>query len=66
MAGTSDVIADVLMGPLRQVAVTYLQGAPKTDGVEPAPREPAGLPGGDFLDALKTAAQSPVESAAQG
>ncbi len=27
MAGAGDVIADVLMGPLRQVAVLYLQGA---------------------------------------
>ena len=64
MAGTSDVVADVLMGPLRQVAVTYLQGAGKTEPAEATPREPAGLPGGEFLDALKTAAQSPVESAA--
>lgn len=39
MAATGDVIADVLMGPLRQVAVMYLQGQP---GV--APSEPAGLP----------------------
>jgi len=66
MAGTSDVIADVLMGPLRQVAVTYLQGAAKGSEPEAAPREPAALPGGEFLDALKTAAQSPVESIAQG
>ena len=64
MAGTSDVIADVLMGPLRQVAVTYLQGASKGGDTEAAPREPAALPGGDFLDALKTAAQTPVESTA--
>lgn len=64
MAGTSDVIADVLMGPLRQVAVTYLQGASKGGDMEAAPREPAALPGGDFLDALKTAAQTPVESTA--
>jgi hypothetical protein len=53
------------MGPLRQVAVMYLQGAPKGDQADATPREPAGLPGGDFLDALNTAAaQSPVESAA--
>ncbi|MDB4932054.1 MAG: hypothetical protein JWM10_4538, partial [Myxococcaceae bacterium] len=66
MAGTSDVVADLLMGPLRQVAVMYLQGAPRGDGAEATPREPAGLPGGDFLDALKTAAaQSPAECAAQ-
>ena len=64
MAGTSDVIADVLMGPLRQVAVTYLPGASKGGDTEAAPREPAALPGGDFLDALKTAAQTPVESTA--
>ena len=54
------------MGPLRQVAVTYLQGAAKGSEPEAAPREPAALPGGEFLDALKTAAQSPVESIAQG
>ena len=64
MAGTSDVVADVLMGPLRQVAVTYLQAAPRSEGAEAAPRETAALPGGDFLDALKTAAQSPAETAA--
>ncbi|MDO9015362.1 MAG: hypothetical protein Q7V43_00540 [Myxococcales bacterium] len=65
MAGTSDVVADVLMGPLRQVAVTYLQGAGKAPEAEAVAREPAGLPGGDFLDALKTAAvHGPVESAA--
>ena len=65
MAGTSDVVADVLMGPLRQVAVTYLQGGGRAPEAETAAREPAGLPGGDFLDALKTAAaHSPVESAA--
>ena len=64
MAGTSDVVADVLMGPLRQVAVSYLQGAGRVDEPEATPREPAALPGGEFLDALKTAAQRPVESAA--
>jgi hypothetical protein len=65
MAGTSDVVADVLMGPLRQVAVTYLQGGGRAPEAETVAREPAGLPGGDFLDALKTAAaHSPVESAA--
>jgi hypothetical protein len=65
MAGAGDVVADVLMGPLRQVAVTYLQGAGRGAGVDDAPREPAGLPGGDFLDALKTAAtHGAVESAA--
>ena len=65
MAGTSDVVADVLMGPLRQVAVTSLQGGGRAPEAETVAREPAGLPGGDFLDALKTAAaHSPVESAA--
>lgn len=56
MAGAGDVIADVLMGPLRQVAVTYLQAAPKVDEEVSAPKDPAGLPGSVFLDALKTAA----------
>lgn len=65
MAGTSDVVADVLTGPLRQVAVTYLQAAPRGEDAAAAPREPAALPGGDFLDALKTAAHSPAETAAQ-
>ncbi len=65
MAGAGDVIADVLMGPLRQVAVTYLQAAPKVDEEASAPKEPAGLPGSVFLDALKTAAATTaVESAA--
>lgn len=39
MAGAGDALADVLMGPLRQVAVMYLQ-APA------APSDPAALPGG--------------------
>ncbi len=65
MAGAGDVIADVLMGPLRQVAVTYLQAAPKVDDEVSAPKEPQGLPGSVFLDALKTAAATTaVESAA--
>lgn len=63
MAGTGDVIADVLMGPLRQVAVTYLQAAPKVEEEDTTPKEPAGLPGNVFLDALKTAAAAaPAES----
>ena len=37
MAATGDLIADVLMGPLRQVAVMYLSGAPSG---------PMGLPDG--------------------
>lgn len=35
MAGMGDVIADVLMGPLRQVIVNFLQGAP-TEETTPA------------------------------
>lgn len=64
MAGTGDVIADVLMGPLRQVAVTYLQAAPRVEETPATPREPAGLPGSEFLDALKTAAATPVGASA--
>lgn len=41
MAGAGDVIADVLMGPLRQVAVMYLQA--------PAEPTPAELPGSTGL-----------------
>ncbi len=64
MAATGDVIADVLMGPLRQVAVMYLQGQP---GV--APSEPAGLPPSALVDALKVAsgqASEVVEPAKAG
>jgi hypothetical protein len=39
MAGAGDALADVLMGPLRQVAVMYLQGIPTET------QEPASLPG---------------------
>lgn len=39
MATAGDAIADVLMGPLRQVAVMYLQGTP---GAQPS--DPAALP----------------------
>jgi hypothetical protein len=56
MAATGDVIADVLMGPLRQVAVMYLQGQP---GV--APTEPAGLPPSALVDALKVASGQAAE-----
>ncbi|MBI5517263.1 MAG: hypothetical protein HY909_26045 [Deltaproteobacteria bacterium] len=38
MAGTADVVADVLMGPLRQVMMLYLQGVPTESA------QPAGLP----------------------
>lgn len=54
MASTGDVIADVLMGPLRQVAVMYLQGQPA------APSDPAGLPAGGFHGF-----PAPVEAAAR-
>ena len=36
MAGAGDVVADVLMGPLRQVMVMYLQGVPTEPESEPA------------------------------
>lgn len=36
MTGASDVVVDLLMGPLRQVISMYIQGAPA--------QEPAGLP----------------------
>ncbi len=48
MATAGDVIADVLMGPLRQVAVMYLQGASTA-----APSDPAALPASSLPDALK-------------
>lgn len=54
MAGAGDVLADVLMGPLRQVAVMYLQGVP--NAAPGAPADPAALPGAQVLDALRTAA----------
>ncbi len=50
MANAGDVIADVLMGPLRQVAVMYLQGQPTA-----APADPAALPANALVDALKVA-----------
>ncbi len=58
MASAGDVIADVLMGPLRQVAVMYLQGQP---GAPPA--DPAALPANAMVDALKVA--SPAEAAVE-
>ncbi len=42
MAGAGDAVADVLMGPLRQVAVLYLQGVP--GAVEGGGQSPAALP----------------------
>lgn len=57
MAGAGDVIADVLMGPLRQVAVMYLQ-APAEPGA------PAALPGstgfGDNVVDMNTGARAKV------
>jgi hypothetical protein len=50
MAATGDVIADVLMGPLRQVAVMYLQGQPGASA-----SDPAALPANALVDALKIA-----------
>jgi hypothetical protein len=55
MASAGDTIADVLMGPLRQVAVLYLQG----QGAEATtPSDPAALPAGAPVDALKMAVPS--------
>lgn len=55
MAGAGDVIADVLMGPLRQVAVMYLQGQPQGAS---APSDPAALPGQAVIDALRVASDA--------
>lgn len=46
MADMGDVVADVLMGPLRQVMVTYLQGVPEVDSLlNPTPAQlPAATP----------------------
>lgn len=62
MATAGDAIADVLMGPLRQVAVMYLQGQPT------APADPAALPASNLVESLKVAAPAehaevPAESA---
>ncbi len=55
MATAADSIADVLMSPLRQVAVMYLQGVPD------APREPATLNAGNLLgDTLKSTVDDAV------
>lgn len=55
MSLAADSIADVLMGPLRHVAVMYLQGVPD------APRDPSALPAGNLLvDALKSTADEAV------
>lgn len=58
MAGAGDVLADVLMGPLRQVAVMYLQGVPT--GSASAPSEPAALPATQVIEALRAAAAGTV------
>jgi hypothetical protein len=54
MAGAGDVLADVLMGPLRQVAVMYLQGVPGAS--TPTPADPVALPATQVFDALRAAA----------
>lgn len=56
MAGAGDVVADVMMGPLRQVMVMYLQGVP-TDA--PA-TEPAALPASN--NPLRIPTESPSEA----
>lgn len=53
MAGAGDAVADVLMGPLRQVAVLYLQGVP----TGAAPGDPAALPSTFGFESLKTDAE---------
>jgi hypothetical protein len=58
MATAGDAIADVLMGPLRQVAVMYLQGQPTSSPAS----DPAALPASALVDALKVAT-APVEHA---
>ena len=61
MATAGDAIADVLMGPLRQVAVMYLQGQPT------APADPAALPASNLVESLKVAAPAEhVEVPAEG
>lgn len=60
MAATGDVIADVLMGPLRQVAVMYLQGQPGAPAADPA-----ALPANALVDALKVSATQVAEPVAQ-
>lgn len=50
MAGASDAVADVFMGPLRQVVATYLQDLPA------APSAPPTLPEGTHAHAPITAA----------
>ena len=60
MAATGDVIADVLMGPLRQVAVMYLQGQPGAPAADPA-----ALPANALVDALKISAEPVAQPVAQ-
>ena len=55
-----DVIADVLMGPLRQVAVMYLQGQPGAPAADPA-----ALPANALVDALKISAEPVAQPVAQ-
>jgi hypothetical protein len=52
MAGAGDVMADVLMGPLREVMAMYLRGVPetepgRTEGPPGLPEGTNGLPNGD-------------------
>lgn len=59
MAGAGDVVADVLMGPLRQVAVMYLQGIPAAGGgveggANTAQAIIGSLPGAANAETLKT------------
>lgn len=54
MAGAGDVLADVLMGPLRQVAAMYLQGVPA--GSPAGSPDPVALPATQVIDALRAAA----------
>lgn len=63
MAGAGDVVADLLTGPLRQVAVLFLQGQPAAQGSASA--DPAGLPGAAVIDALRVAANADATAHAE-
>lgn len=56
MAGAGDVLADVLMGPLREVASLYLQGVPTSSTAPNSSAEPVALPATQVIDALRAAA----------
>lgn len=62
MAGAGDLVADLLTGPLRQIAVMFIHPPPVTSAQQNTPSaathpalDPAGLPDSSILDALRTA-----------